>query len=72
MKAITHDRYGSPDTLELRQLPIPTIGANLPLINQRCCDGAHPCDTHHLRKRRGGAAEESAILTESEKFATYC
>ena len=43
MKAITHDRYGSPDTLELRQLPIPTIGANEVLIRSRAAS-LHPGD----------------------------
>src|ERR671919_1742794 len=43
MKAITHDRYGSPDTLELRELPTPAIGADEVLIRARAAS-LHPGD----------------------------
>src|ERR671914_633094 len=35
MKAITHDRYGLPDTLELREVPDPVIGDGEVLIRAR-------------------------------------
>ena len=43
MQAITHDRYGSPDTLELRELAPPAIGDNEVLIRARAAS-LHPGD----------------------------
>ena len=43
MKAIIHDRYGSPDTLGLRELPDPTIRADEVLIRARTAS-LHPGD----------------------------
>lgn len=35
MKAIVHDRYGSPDDLELREVDTPTVGADGVLVRAR-------------------------------------
>jgi NADPH:quinone reductase-like Zn-dependent oxidoreductase len=43
MKAITHDRYGSPDTLKLRDLPEPDIGESDVLIRAHAAS-LHPGD----------------------------
>ena len=43
MQAIVHDRYGSPDTLRLRELATPTIGPHEVLIRVRAA-GLHPGD----------------------------
>jgi NADPH:quinone reductase-like Zn-dependent oxidoreductase len=43
MQAITHDRYGSPDTLQLRELARPVIGADEVLIRTRAAS-LHPGD----------------------------
>jgi NADPH:quinone reductase-like Zn-dependent oxidoreductase len=43
MQAITHDRYGSPDTLRLRELARPAIGADEVLIRTRAAS-LHPGD----------------------------
>jgi NADPH:quinone reductase-like Zn-dependent oxidoreductase len=43
MQAIVHDRYGSPDLLQLRELPDPTIGADEVLIRARAAS-VHPGD----------------------------
>ncbi len=43
MQAITHDQYGSPDTLELRKLPTPAIGDDEVLIRARAAS-VHPGD----------------------------
>jgi NADPH:quinone reductase-like Zn-dependent oxidoreductase len=43
MKAIVHDRYGSPDTLRLRELAIPAIGPDEVLIRARAAS-LHPGD----------------------------
>lgn len=43
MQAIVHDRYGSPDTLRLRELATPTIGPDEALIRARAA-GLHPGD----------------------------
>ena len=48
MKAITHDRYGSPDTLELREIPAPVIGANEVLIRARAAS-VHVGDVFSVR-----------------------
>src|SRR5918998_1711271 len=43
MQAITHDRYGSPDTLQLRELATPAIGADEVLVRARAAS-LHPGD----------------------------
>jgi NADPH:quinone reductase-like Zn-dependent oxidoreductase len=43
MKAITHDRYGPPETLALRELPTPTIGDHEVLIRAHAAS-LHPGD----------------------------
>src|ERR687896_1596371 len=43
MQAITHDRYGSPDTLQLRERATPAIGADEVLIRARAAS-LHPGD----------------------------
>jgi NADPH:quinone reductase-like Zn-dependent oxidoreductase len=48
MKAIHQDRYGSPDTLELRELPTPAIGADEVLIRTRAA-GLHIGDAFAVR-----------------------
>jgi NADPH:quinone reductase-like Zn-dependent oxidoreductase len=48
MKAITHDRYRSPDTLELRELERPAIGDDEVLIRAQAAS-VHPGDTFSVR-----------------------
>ena len=48
MKAITHDRYGSPDTLELRELENPAIGDDEVLVRARAAS-VHPGDVFSVR-----------------------
>ena len=48
MKAMIQDRYGSPDTLELRELPTPAIGADEVLIRTRAA-GLHIGDAFAVR-----------------------
>lgn len=48
MQAITHDRYGSPDTLELRDLDTPAIGPDEVLIRTRAAS-VHPGDAFAVR-----------------------
>jgi len=48
MKAMIQDRYGSPDTLELRELPTPPIGADEVLIRTRAA-GIHIGDAFAVR-----------------------
>lgn len=48
MKAVVYERYGSPDVLELRDIPIPEIGDNDVLVRIRA-GGANPFDWHYMR-----------------------
>ena len=48
MRAIVHDRYGSPDLLQLRDVPRPRIGATDVLIRVRAA-GLHPGDAFSVR-----------------------
>ena len=48
MKAMVQDRYGSPDTLQLRELPTPTISADEVLIRTRAA-GVHIGDAFAVR-----------------------
>jgi NADPH:quinone reductase-like Zn-dependent oxidoreductase len=48
MKAIVHDRYGAPETLELRDLPPPAIRSGEVLIRVRAAS-LHPGDVFALR-----------------------
>ncbi len=48
MQAIVHDRYGSPDTLRLRELAVPAIGRDEMLIRARAA-GLHPGDLFAVR-----------------------
>jgi len=50
MKAIAHDRYGSPDLLELRELEPPTIGPGEVLVRARAAS-VHPGDLFSVRGR---------------------
>ena len=48
MKAIGHDRYGSPETLQLRELDAPAIGERDVLIRARAAS-VHPGDVFSVR-----------------------
>jgi len=48
MKAIAYDRYGSPDVLELRDVPTPTCNDDHVLVRIRAA-AANPFDWHLLR-----------------------
>lgn len=48
MKAMIHHTYGSPDALELRELPTPAIGPDEVLIRARAA-GLHPGDVFAVR-----------------------
>ncbi len=50
MKAIVHERYGSPDVLELRDVEIPTIGDDGVLVRVRA-SSVNAADWHTMRGR---------------------
>ena len=48
MKAIQFDRYGSPDVLELRDIPVPAVGDDELLVRVRAAS-VNPLDWHFMR-----------------------
>jgi NADPH:quinone reductase-like Zn-dependent oxidoreductase len=48
MRAIAQDGYGPPDVLELREVDVPTVGADEVLVRVRAA-GANPADWHLMR-----------------------
>lgn len=48
MKAIAYDRFGSPDVLELRELPKPEVGPDQVLVRVRAAS-PNPYDWHFMR-----------------------
>lgn len=48
MKAVIHEVYGSPDVIELREIPTPTIAQNQMLVRVHAA-AVNPLDWHFLR-----------------------